>query len=272
MADLSDVINDNAENEIVVLPDDSGGDVPVPGTWGLDFEDTFDSGSLDTSVWSYGWGWGPNADYTPATSNSDFVWVQNGRLHQQVWKDANGGHHVGNIHSKGGVEFEPPVYLEARMKCLDLPGANNAFWAKPASEIWPPEIDVMEIHRNTASETLNHSIHNLHYDTSGGAGGNHGKINNARVTLPSGDYQDGMHTFGCYWGTDRIDHYLDGNRIGSSSDGTMLSSMRSGAPFYMMLTLQTVGAGGWLGTPPSGDWNAFDTIMETDWVRVWKPE
>jgi Glycosyl hydrolases family 16 len=77
------------------------------GPWRLTFSDEFDGTAVDADKWSNGFGWGD--------------------LHTKETFSQRYGH------------------WEARMRVASGAGLHSAFWGKPASEQWPPELDVEEI-------------------------------------------------------------------------------------------------------------------------------
>lgn len=234
--------------------------------WTVAFEDNFDSGTLDTSSWGIGWGWGVNTNNGPSTIVEENVEVSNGMLRLHATPGDSTNYYVGGVHSKNNVTFSPPVYLEARMRSMDLPGSTNAFWSKPNSEAWPPEIDFMECPTARIDETM----HNIHYSGSGTCGDSstHQTSHNGSTTASRGNYAEDFYIFGCLWTGDEIAHYVDGNLIGRTTDSNVLNSTNNCGDFYMMLNNLV---GGWPPgeVPPESDWDNYKTVTEVDWVRVW---
>jgi beta-glucanase (GH16 family) len=249
---------------------------PNPRNWRLAFEDTFEGDSLDTSKWEVGYGWGDQFADSPSKVNEEAVEVRDGRLRLSIERAPAAFEkpfHSGKVNTSGvpnGFTFGPGTYLEVRMRTGNLPGANNAFWSKPADEAWPPEIDVAEVPIGTEQARLNvgRSIHNVHYSTSGRAGdeNSYEKINVATHRLDSGTYQRSFHTFGCLWRRNRIAHYLDGRLLGETRNRKALTACANGTPFYMLLGTRI--AADWLGVPDT--LSGFDTTMQVEWVRTYE--
>lgn len=241
------------------------GGPPNTDDWQLSFEDTFDGGSLDTSSWSTGFGWGDSTNYSPSVSNPENVGVSDGRLKLRATKgDGSPEYWNGVVNTKNKVTFGTGSYLEAKIRSIDLPGCNNAFWSKPNSEAWPPEIDFMEV----PTDRIGESMHNIHYSTSGTVGDSstHATYHNGSYNPDGEDMQDRFYVYGCEWQEDAIAHYVDGNLVGRTTDDTVTGAVAAGEPFYLMLNVLV---GGWPpGTVPS-DWSGYDTVMEVDWVRIW---
>jgi beta-glucanase (GH16 family) len=236
-----------------------------PDNWELAFEDTFDSGSLDTSNWGIGFGWGDQTNYSPSRMTGDNVELSNGRLKLKATQGSSSSEYlVGGVHTKNNVTFGPGSYVEAKIKVMDLPGSTNAFWSKPNSEAWPPEIDFMECPTARMGQTM----HNIHYSSSGtvGDGSTHTKTTNGYYQADTGDMQDRFFIYGCEWQQDSIAHYVDGNLVGRTTDSTVTDAVAAGAPFYLMLNVLV---GGWPAGEVPSDWSGHDTAMEVDWVRVW---
>ncbi|HPK57728.1 MAG TPA: glycoside hydrolase family 16 protein, partial [Spirochaetota bacterium] len=120
------------------------------------FEDDFNSGKLDKSVWwvsNQGLNWN-NEDqaYTP-----DNVSVENGKLvltaRRESWKGLslradNPGRKVSAEYTSGEVNSKLSWKygrFEAKIKVASTKGILSAFWMTPADGTWPPEIDAVEI-------------------------------------------------------------------------------------------------------------------------------
>ncbi|WP_134672583.1 glycoside hydrolase family 16 protein [Halorussus marinus] len=228
--------------------------------WELAFEDQFEAGSLDTDKWGIGFGWGMDTSASYERISEDNVQVENEKL--QLAVTHNGGPdsvYAGSVHTKNKHYYGPGSYWEAKIRTPDRHGLLPAFWAKSNAPTpnWPPEIDFFEMLGNNP----NRSSHNIHYDTSGGMSGNHASDTMAYDGI---DSTTNWHVYGCAWFEDRIEMYVDGNRVGTHTNATAMESMRTGAPFYMMLNIHV----GKTGEPDfSEQWG--DT-MEVDWVRVWE--
>lgn len=240
-----------------------GGPPDVLG-WTLTFEDAFDDGSLDTQHWGVGWGWGRETSSSPTRITPDNVGVRDGALRLSGSHDEEGVQ-AGAINTKDAVTFGPGSYLEARIKFAGREGFLNAFWAKPNSEAWPPEIDVVELWQDGSGWDDTHlSRHHLHYSTSTIPGDASTHRNVGVSAQPGGDLTERFHVYGVEWQPDSIVHYVDGEPIEEWTDETILRAMQRGAPFYLMLSVNVDAIGD---ADRSEPWSEE---MLVDWVRVWE--
>lgn len=250
--------------------------------WERVFEDEFGGGALDTSSWDIGWGWGTTANYaTDGQISSDMVWVDsdNDWLVLDCDYDESldrGPYLFGGVHTKNRVTFDPPVFLQASIRAMELPGGNTAWWCKPNNENWPPEIDFVEV----PTQHIGESMHNIHYDTTASctpAGeGDHASTTNGRYD-PSGErLSDRFFRFEVLWTEDRITHWVDGNHVGTTTDTDVLTdlSQEGCLPHYMMFNNLLSSAGNWPpgDVPPPEEWDQYKTTTEMDWVRIWTPD
>ncbi|MFC7070541.1 glycoside hydrolase family 16 protein [Halobaculum lipolyticum] len=249
------------------VPTAAGGD----DDWVLAFEDDFDGDSLDTSNWALGWGWGLGAPGSKVSwARERHVNVSDSMLrltasHEDF--DDTGEIYVGAVHSKNRVTVEPPVYFEARCRFVEGVGWQNAFWSKPNTEAWPPEIDVVEYLQPRSSRAAETS-HNLHYSASGepGDGSTHRTVN--------GDYEgydseadwpgNRFHVYGFEWREDALRHYVDGQLVEETTDPDIVGAFNNGGPEYLMLSLNLDNVGT---TDKSGSWAGREFLC--DWVRVY---
>lgn len=252
------------------IPMDSSG-TPDSPAWQLQFEDDFDGRSLDEDNWALGWGWGLGAPGSKVSWARDrHVDVSDSMLRLTASKedyDSTGELYVGAIHSKNRVTVEPPVYFEARCQFIQGVGWQNAFWSKPNTEAWPPEIDVVEYLQPRASRA-DESSHNLHYSASGepGDSSTHRTVNGSYSGYDSEAEWPGnrFHVYGVEWRRDVIRHYVDGQVVEETTDPDVIEAFNRGGPEYLMLSLNLDNVGT---TDKSGSWD--DREFLCDWVRVW---
>lgn len=241
--------------------DESG--PPVPDEWTLVFEDHFEGDTVDKSAWDYGWGWGRNTSYSPTRIVEENAYLQEGTLHLR------GTHEDremlgGALNTKNKVTFGPGSFFEARIRFAERDGFQCAFWAKPNSEAWPPEIDVVElIQEGRGQEDVLLSRHHLHYPTSTNPGDSSTHRDVGRTFEPGGVLTECFHVYAVEWRRDRIVHYVNGKPIKEWTDETLLEAMEKGAPFYMMFSLNINEIAG---KSLNEEWGE---TMEVDWVRVW---
>ncbi|WP_435361553.1 glycoside hydrolase family 16 protein [Haloarchaeobius sp. DFWS5] len=235
---------------------------PNPDNWTLDFEDTFDSGSLDTSKWEVGYGWGLTDRNSAGEVSPDEVNVENGRLRLSMRYD--GDITTSAVNTKDIHYYGPGSYWEASIKLPGRTGILPAFWSKPNTEDWPPEIDFVEIFQNDGGKEDTHRAeYHIHYSTSTEPddSSTHESLD-VEYDSPD-DLTNSFHVYGCRWLDDRVDFYFDDIHVGTISDSTAMEALRNGGPHYMMLTnmIDKVGE-----TDKSEHWSEE---MLVDWVRVW---
>jgi len=235
---------------------------PDASNWELAFEDTFSGDSLNTDNWEVGFGWGKETNNSAESISEDYVDVSDGKLHLTATPD--NGVEAGAINSKDKVTFGPGTYIEARLRPPKRTGFLPAFWSKPNSEEWPPELDFFELFQDgSGSDDYTTAWYNLHYATSGEPGDA-----STRESDPTGyeygeDLTTDFHVYGCKWLSDSIEFYFDGKKVGESTSQTAMDALDRGSPFYMMLNIHVDK----IGTTDRSD--TWDEEMTVDWVRLW---
>jgi beta-glucanase (GH16 family) len=226
------------------------------GLWRLTFDDEFDGADVDASKWSNGFGWGETAANFEAWCDPAANTVVDGVLVQRADRlpapehgKAYGG---ACLHTKGTFS-QLYGYWEARMKVAAGPGVHSAFWGKPASEAWPPEIDVQEI----GGDRPDTVIMSAHWRDETGH-----RLKNQRYRGP--DNSLGFHTFGLEWTPESSTWYVDGVERAHIPDGA--AAMAAEGPFYALLNLQ-VGLGG--AVQPTAA-TPFPAHQFVDYIRIWK--
>jgi beta-glucanase (GH16 family) len=131
-------------------------------------------------------------------------------------------------------------------------GLHSAFWGKPASEAWPPELDVEEIGGDRPDTVI---MTNHWRDDSGH------RQKTQRWRGP--DFSDSYHVFGAEWSPEETVWYVDGVERARTTAGA--AEMSAGGPFYVLLNLQ-VGLGG--AAQPSAA-TRFPAYQLVDYVRIW---
>lgn len=237
---------------------------PERNEWTITYQDRFQDSKLDKQKWGLGWGWGWNTSTSKTQVRPENVSVSDGKLSLQGTHDDQ-GIYSGVVNTKNIITLRPGTYVEARIKFARRTGFLNAFWAKPVSEIWPPEIDIVELfQRGNNPNEENTAHHHLHYSRSGQPG-DESTHNSIDVTSkPGGDLTQAFHTYGLEWRNDRIVPYVDGQAIYEWTDERILQALEAGAPFYLMLSLNI----GNLGEPDRSE--QWGEKMLVDWVRLWR--
>jgi len=240
------------------------GGPPNPANRALALEDYFESGSLDTSIWATGWGWGNRTRTSPTRMVPENVTVSDGQLRLEG-NHENGNILSGAVNTQNKVTVGPGSYFEAKIKFPDQDGFLPAFWAKPNDETWPPEIDVVELFQKGAGRPDTHfSRHYLHYSTSTAPGDRSTYEGMGKSYTPGDDLTENFHVYGVDWQRDRIVHYVDGEPAMVTTDPVVLDAMAKGAPFYLMCTLEINKIGR---APTDEEW---DEPLVVDWTRIWK--
>lgn len=129
-------------------------------------------------------------------------------------------------------------------------GARGAFWAKPADESWPPELDVVEVHGDERST----SRHTIHWRENGA-------VARRRVLAPGPDFAAGYHVFGANWSPEGTVWYVDGVERGRTAEGA--GAMGDGGPLYGIVNAQVYREDSDCGTGPGS------THQYIDYVRIW---
>lgn len=250
---------------------DTEGGPPNRNNWTLNFEDTFDDGSLDTSAWEVGWGWGNTSTASDARMVDENVNLDGGTLQLSGTHEDNDVF-AGGINSKGSVEFGPGSYVEAKLRFPQRVGFNPGFWAKPASEAWPPELDIVEVIQDgSGDDDTQTSRHFIHYTVSTEPGDNSTHERVSAFYEPGDDLTENFHVFGAEWQSDRITYYVDGQEVQSWTDSTILESFRRGAPFYINLIMNInvdSELNDVLGQADLSE--SWGETLDAEWVRLWQ--
>ena len=237
-----------------IAPSLSGSD-PVPDApTGLDaptnlvFDDEFDEGSLNTSVWAPEW-FNDGATQNGTVLKASNVSVGSNGLGLNLAADGTGAivstdpddHVAGHT----GFQIAPtpgnPVYIEFNVTVPASPSGDIANW--PAlwldGQNWPEdgEIDVMEGLGGSAA-------YHLHFGTTGeGADAEGASVN----TSP------GTHTYGAMWTTTGVTFFYDGVDV-----GTLNESLTS--PEYLVME----------NSDSSGGPSLLPATLTVRYVRVWQ--
>lgn len=250
-----------------VLPEGSSslsdGGPPNSEEWTPTFEDQFEANSLDTDVWEVGWGWGRTTWTSATRATAKNVEVDDG-LHLTGTHE-DGQFLAGCVNTKNKVTVEPGSYFEAKLRFPEREGFLPAFWAKPNSERWPPEIDVVELYQDGSGRDDTHkSRHYVHYSKSLRPGDKSTHVGRGGWFVPGDDLTKNYHVYAVEWQSDHITHYVDGEVAWTTTNPDIMTAMERGAPFYLMLTLSIDKIGN---ADPSEPWGES---LDVDWVRIWR--
>lgn len=231
--------------------------------WKPVFDERFETDGIDPETWRIGWGWGRRTATSPTRITPENVTVRDGALRLSGSHDGD-DITAGAVNTKNSVTFGPGSYLEARIKFAAGTGFLNAFWTKPNSEAWPPELDVVELWQDGSGRDDTHrSRHHVHYSTSTVPGDESTHRSRGESYRPGGDLTETFHVYAVEWQPDHIVHYVDGDPVAVWTNETLLRAMGRGAPFYLMLSLNV----GSIGTADrSRPWR---DAMVVDRVRLW---
>lgn len=218
--------------------------------WSVVFEDTFDGGSLDTDRWSIGFGWGREHGSAEELIVDANVVIENGLLRLGL-TDGGDRPHAGAVNTKNKATFGPGSYAEAEIRAPGADGTVTAFWSKPNSEAWPPELDCTEIPDFDGSPAESH--HTAHWSDETGSTAGKDKAGQATDALGGGDLSEQFVTYGCEWRTDRVTWYVEGEEVWTLSDGDAMERLNAGAPYYMMLNPHS-GLADWVPSPSMDGW------------------
>lgn len=245
----------------------AGTDGPPPETpdWRLAFDEQFAGDTLDEDRWQVGFGWGNTADNDDAVVSEDNVVVRDDSLRLLITHGGGGESDVtqGAINTKDRRTYGPGHYFEARMKLPKRTGVLPAFWAKPDSEAWPPELDFVELFQEEGADP--HQAHfNVHYSSSGEAGDESTHSQAPVVHDSDVDLTDSFNVYGCAWLEDSVSFYFNGKFVGACTEDEAITGVNTGHPFYLMFSnhVNRVGTADY-----SQSWEE-ETVV--DWCRVWK--
>ena len=235
----------------------------LPG-YKLVFNDEFNNGILDTTVWGF-----HNLGKRRSAINVKNACLinENGELEIRNWTvidDLDTVHHAGMIETKENFTFG---YYEARIKFELLPGTWGAFWImynnfqQQFTENDNPkelgtEIDIIEY----VPKNNHYGVHNLHWN---GYGQYHktkgsGELMNGQL--------EGYHVYSLLWTPEEYIFYIDGKESWRSSDGI------SHVPEYVILSTE-IQDKGWAGDIPLDGYGSFDethNIMYVDYIRIFQ--
>ena len=226
------------------------------GLWVQSFDDEFDGPGVDPAKWANGFGWGDTAANFAAWCDPAANTVADGVLVQRTERlpaPQNGKAYSGAcLHTKATFA-QRYGYWEVRLRAAAGPGLHSAFWGKPASEAWPPELDVEEI----GGDRPDTVIMTVHWRDGGGH-----RQRNQRFR--GDDFSDGFHVIGAEWSPEGTVWYVDGVERARIDDGA--AEMAAQGPFYALLDLQ-VGLSG--AVQPSAV-TPFPATQLVDYVRIWR--
>lgn len=237
------------------------------GEWQLVFQDQFDGTSLDTTRWSVGYGWGKKTGWTQELIHEDYVNIADGKLLLTAKPKSETEYWAGAVNTKNKF-YQEFGFFEARFKAAKGQGVLTAWWGKPNTEQWPPEIDIAEIFGavNPAGDSSigpwKNSM-NIHYKPNPDE---KKQEDQTFYTLPDGKlFTDDFHTFAVEWKPEELIWYIDGKEV----KRTVKGAVHLRGAFYWILNMHICSTKlTWPGCPsPANTWPA---VVEVDYVRAWK--
>jgi beta-glucanase (GH16 family) len=233
-------------------------DIPYPpgGPWTLVFQDEFEGKALDGSKWDTQYPRGGD-DAVSNTGNGEAqgyqaanVTVLDGWLNLTAKRESvrlpSGkmlNFSSGMVQSTRTFRFSHG-YMEARLSLPKGSGLWASFWTWPASESWPPEIDVASFYGDNVARVY-YAFHPTGADALGGY-------------YEDADFTATPHVFAADWEADRIEFSVDGKpaRTVQRSTDTEL---------YLILTLAVPDG---TGAPAPNGSTVFPSAFKADYVRV----
>lgn len=153
--------------------------------------------------------------------------------------------------------------FEIRMKPPAGRGLWPAFWLNPEDQVWPPEIDVIEIVDN-GRDTPRHGFHFLH-GLDEGKRPIFSRLNAAHAYAPGGDYSAAFHVFSVEWTPGRVRHRVDGALVVDREFRWVHADGKDAGPAHVLANLAV--GGSWPG-PPSAE--VLPARLVIDYIRVWQ--
>ena len=240
-----------------------------PSSYILTFDDEFGGTALDLTKWSNSYPGDdrihrntPEAEYYAPDADQ----VQNGilsltaRSTGPVTYTLPDGSTVSKSYTSGMISSygnftQTYGWFEIRAKVPEGQGFWPAFWLLPATNGWPPEIDIFEILGN-ATKTVYMTDHwpnpNVYIEEDGVGSG---------PVQPGPDYSADFHTFAVDWEPEAITWYIDSVQQFQVTDDI------PSEPMYIISNLAVGGPGSWPGPPDTT--TPFPGEMDIDYIRVY---
>ncbi|MGA2449930.1 MAG: glycoside hydrolase family 16 protein [Polyangiaceae bacterium] len=151
--------------------------------------------------------------------------------------------------------------------CMRAPrgrGLLPAFWLNAEDQVWPPEIDVVEI-VNNESDTTRRSFHYLHGADTANSVRRMSKLSKSQSYDPGFDYADDFHVFGVEWTAEAVRHFVDGVTVCDQTFRWVHNDGRDGGRAHILVNLSV--GGHWPGPP---DDRTLPASLSVRHVRVWQ--
>lgn len=172
---------------------------PSGKKWKLKFEDNFNGPVLDTTKWTFGFGWGLNSGSFEETNRKENLTFKDGMIVFQA-AESNGKYYSAAINTRNKMVMNYG-YWEIRAKVSkNVPGCDAGFWQKLNNDSWPPELDIFEFMGTDRRQAMN-----IHWRENG--------HKEDQTYYDGGDLTLDWHTFGLETAQDYIRFYTDGKLV-----------------------------------------------------------
>ncbi len=219
----------------------------IPG-WRLVWSDEFSGSVLNTAKWNtenVAWPYNNELEYyLPGQAT-----VAGSLLNIKAERRTYGGRNYvsARINTAGKLDQQYGRF-EARIWVPGGQGYWPAFWLLPSTQLWPPEIDIME----TIGSRPNTVYMTQHFGTAS-------SVQSNGITWDGPNFTTGYHRFAVEWNPTRVDWFVDGvQRFTTTANFPQ-------EPMYVLLNLAI---GGSLPGNPTAS-TVFPQSMLVDWVRVY---
>ena len=226
-------------------------------SWQLKFEDNFDANTLDQSKWSFGFGWGTNSGSFIEKNRPSNLTFQNGFAVIKA-ESENNVYYSAAINTRNKMVLKRG-YWEARIRVSqNVSGCIPAFWQKLNSDIWPPEVDIMEYFGAQKTQALT-----VHYKNQAGENKQSGSSYN------DGDMTTDFHVYGVEFNEQFLRWFTDGKMVREITLQSHPDFFRqwTGEDKYTMLNIHLADNYAWLGKV---DKSKLPIYMHIDYFRIYE--
>jgi len=174
-----------------------------------------------------------------------------GTLYQYTSGMISSGRHTKDTSAPAGLVYQYG-YVETKAKVPAGQGLWSAFWMLPDNNESKPEIDILEILGDNP-DTLHMAFH---YRTP-----EENRVREKDIWVGP-DFSADWHIFGLDWQPEALIWYVDGVERWRYTDTERIPDRT----MYLLVNLAV--GGDWPGDPD--DMTPFPSILEIDYIRVWK--
>jgi beta-glucanase (GH16 family) len=231
--------------------------LPSGKNWQIRYEDNFDGPTLDLSKWSFGFGWGTNSGSFSEKNRPSNLTFENGMAVIKA-ESENDTYYSAAINTRSKMVVKNG-YWEAKIKVSkNVSGCIPAFWQKLNSDIWPPEVDIMEYFGTQKTQSLT-----VHYKNLAGENKQSGSSYNG------GDMTSDFHVYGLEFNEQYLRWFTDGKMVREITQQSHPDFFRqwTGEEKYTMLNIHLTDKYTWLGKV---DKSKFPFYMYIDYFRIYE--